>query len=265
MIDPRAVRRDILNMCYRSGMGHLGCSLSVVEILAAVYGSVDVQKIKEGAQDRDRVYLSKGHCAPAVYATLAGCGLLPRELLAGYAGDGSVLAGLVSHAAPGVELSTGALGHGINVAVGCALGLKRRGSPAKVYCVMGDGEAQEGAVWEALMFASHHSLSGLTIIIDDNAIGSVTQTKRVMRLPLWDMLGGFGVHVSEITDGHNVRAIKHVMGSYFDGDAPHVIIAHTIKGRGVSFMENEAIWHYRTLNADTYAQAMAEQHEAVPA
>lgn len=265
MIDPTAVRKHILNMCYHSNLGHLGCSLSVVEILAAVYDSVDVEKIKRGDPDRDRCFLSKGHCAPAAYAVLAEAGIIDRAELDTYAQDGSRLAGLVSHACPGVELSTGALGHGINVAVGCALGLKRRKSKAKVYCVLGDAEMQEGAVWEGLMFAAHHRLDNLALLIDQNRIGSVTFTERVMGLELVTMLEGFGIDTLDIWDGHGAVTIRQNMKRRPDYEAPRAFVCHTIKGKGVSFMENEPVWHYRTLTAETYAQAMSELGEEVMA
>lgn len=251
--DPTEIRRIILSMLYKSGGGHLGCCMSVVEMLIAMYASVDVEKIKANDPDRDRVYISKGHCAAAVYAVLAGFDILPLDLLESYHSDGSPLAGLVSHAARGVELSTGALGHGINVAVGCALGLKRRGSNAKVLCLVGDGEMQEGSVWEALMLASHHRLSNLIVLIDDNRIGSVTFTERVCRLPIDNMLRGFGIAVCAV-DGHDVRPIMARIGEPRTG--PLAIICNTVKGMGVPFAEDEPIYHYRPLNDETYAQAM---------
>lgn len=265
MADPREIRRTILSMLYKSGGGHLGCCMSVVEMLLAIYASVDVEKIKQGAPDRDRVVVSKGHCAAAVYAVLAAHGVIERDLLDGYHSDGSPLAGLVSHACPGVELSTGALGHGINVAVGAALGLKRKGIDAKVLTIIGDGEAQEGSVWEAMMFAAHHELTNLTVLVDDNSIGSVTRTERVMRLDLADMFAGFGASVWHI-GGHDLYGILAMInGLQWKANAPRVLICKTTKGKGVSFAENEPIWHYRTLNAETYAQAMSELEERVPA
>jgi transketolase len=242
-------------MLHKSKGGHLGCCMSVVEMLIAMYASVDIDKIKQGAPDRDRVYISKGHCAAALYAVLSGYGLLDGELLDAYHSDGSALAGLVSHAVPGVELSTGALGHGINVAVGCALGLKRKGyHDAKVLVLIGDGEAQEGSVWEALMFASHHRLDNLIVLIDDNRIGSVTFTERVMRLPLDDMLEGFGVNVLGAR-GHSLPSIISAIKAR-DRGSPNAIICSTTKGKGVPFAENEPAYHYRPLSDETYAEAL---------
>lgn len=254
--DPTAIRRTILTMLHKSGGGHLGCCMSVVEMLIAMYESVDIERIKANAPDRDRVVISKGHCAAATYAVLAAYGVIEAELLDGYHGDGSPLAGLVSHAAKGVELSTGALGHGINVAVGCSLGLKARGYQSRVLCLLGDGEMQEGSVWEALMFVGHERLDNLTILIDDNKIGSVSRTEEVMCMPLARMIAGFGWRVIECP-GHDVQAIKGAINAERDEyGRSTAIICHTTKGKGVPFAENEPIWHYRTLNDETYAQAM---------
>jgi transketolase len=225
----------------------------VVEMLIAMYASVDVEKIKSHAEDRDRIFISKGHCAAAVYAVLAEYGILDRGLLDSYHSDGSSLAGLVSHAAAGVELSTGALGHGINVAVGAALGAKTRGYSSRVLCLLGDGEMQEGSVWEALMFASHKRLDNIVFLIDDNSIGSVTQTKRVMRLPLPATLKGFEIDVLGC-DGHDVAEIGAQIAKPRTG--PTAIICSTVKGFGVPFAEDEPVWHYRALDDKTYAQAM---------
>jgi transketolase len=234
----------------------LGCCLSVVEMLIAMYASVDVEKIKANAPDRDRIFISKGHCAAATYAVMSAYGLIEDQLLAGYHSDGSPLAGLVSHAAPHVELSTGALGHGINVAAGAALGLKRKGYNSKVLCLCGDGEMQEGSVWEALMFASHHRLDNLIVLIDDNRIGSVTFTERVMRLPLDTMLlQGFALETVKV-EGHDVESVKEAMTWVSKFGRPSAVICHTTKGKGVPFAENEPVWHYKTLDDQTYAQAM---------
>lgn len=254
--DPTAIRRQILAMLHKSGAGHLGCCMSVVEMLCAIYQSVDVEKIRRHAQDRDRVYVSKGHCAAAVYAVMGAFGLIDEALLDGYHSDGSALAGLVSHAVPGVELSTGALGHGINVAVGCALGLKAKAVDAKVLVLLGDGEAQEGSVWEGIMLASHHRLDNLILLFDDNGIGSVTQTKRVCRLPLEQMLRGFGVNVRG-AEGHWVENIMAQIADPSAG-APLAIVCNTVKGEGVSFAEDEPLWHYKTLTDETYRLAMEE-------
>ncbi len=161
-VDPIAVRQSVLSMLYRGKASHLGSNMSAIEMLVAMYGSVDCQKIKNKAPDRSRILVSKGHCAAATYATMAHFGILAMSELDSYHQDGSVLAGHVSHAVSGVEHSTGALGHGINVAVGCALGLRSRGvSDSLVLVLVGDGEIQEGSVWEALMFAVHSRLKNL--------------------------------------------------------------------------------------------------------
>jgi transketolase len=245
-------------MIYRGQASHLGTSLSMVEILIAAYGASDIDAIHAERPDRDRIFVSKGHGAACTYAVMHHFGLLDAAMIATYHQDGSALAGHVSHAVPHVEHSTGALGHGLPVAVGCAVGLRSRGmNGATVFCVMGDGEIQEGAVWEALMLASHLRLTNLIPIVDNNRISSITKTRDVINMePLAERLGGFGFAVHQV-DGHQVAALGEAIEILRRGERPGVIIADTVKGKGVSFAENDPIWHYRTLNEKTYADAMA--------
>ncbi|SRR5712691_718431 len=258
LADPVTVRLTILDMLYRAKASHLGSSMSVVEMLVAMYGSTQVEKIRDRAPDRSRVIVSKGHCAAATYATMAHFGIIPMALLDTYHTDHSLLAGHVSHAVRGVEHSTGALGHGINVAVGCAIGLRARNAKdATALALVGDGEIQEGSVWEALMLASHLKLANFVALVDNNRISSITDTAKVLDMrPLAQRFAGFGLAVCEV-DGHDVMAILSAIRELTAGDRPGVIVCNTIKGKGVPFAENQPIWHYRSLNDELYAEAKA--------
>lgn len=258
LADPVAIRLTILDMLYRAKASHLGSSMSVVEMLIAMYGSTHVEKIRDRAPDRSRVIVSKGHCAAATYATMAHFGIVPMALLDTYHTDDSLLAGHVSHAVRGVEHSTGALGHGINVAVGCAIGLRaRKVEAALALALVGDGEIQEGSVWEALMLASHLKLNNFVALVDNNRISSITDTAKVLDMqPLAQRFAGFGLSVRQV-DGHDVPAILSAIRELTAGDRPGVVICNTIKGKGVPFAENQPIWHYRSLNDELYAEAKA--------
>jgi len=252
-INPKAVRRTIIEMLYKAKASHLGSSMSVVECLTAMYGNVDIEKIKTKQPDRSRVIVSKGHCASATYATMHHYGLLTVEQIKTYHENGSLLQGHVSHGVPHVEHSTGALGHGLPVAVGVAIGLRSlKFNDAKVLCLVGDGEIQEGSIWEALMLAHHHRLSNLSIIIDNNQISSITDTHKVIDLnPLKDRFEGFGLQTFEV-NGHNVEELDKAIKEGFQGETATAIIANTIKGKGVPFAEGQPIWHYRSLSDDDY-------------
>jgi transketolase len=230
--------------------------MSVVEMLIAMYGAVDVAKVKNGAPDRSRVLVSKGHCAAAVYGTMHHFGLLPAEMIDTYFMDGSALAGHVSHVVPGVEHSTGALGHGINVAVGCAIGLRNLGAKDSLsLALMGDGELQEGSVWEAIMLASHLKLDNFIGLVDNNRISSITSTHEVIDLrPIDRRFSAFGFAV-ETVDGHSVAEISHAIARLRGRGCPGMIICETIKGKDVAFAENEAIWHYKTMTDQQYEEA----------
>jgi transketolase len=257
-VRPVDVRKSILTMLHRASASHLGPNMSVVEILIAIYRSIDCMKVRNQAPDRSRVLVSKGHCAAATYAVMAHFDILPMSLLNTYHLDGSALAGHVSHKVHGVEHSTGALGHGVNVAVGCALGLRSRGYPDRpVFAVLGDGELQEGSVWEAMMFASHLKLNNLITLIDNNRISSITNTEKVIDMrPLTARFEGFGLRALEV-DGHDVDAILVAIDNVRRDDSPGVIICNTVKGRGVPFAEWQPIWHYKTLTDEQYADAIA--------
>ena len=257
LVDPRLIRRKILELLHRAKASHLGSNMSVVEMLTAMFGFVDVEKIKRQAPDRSRIIISKGHCACATYTTMAFYGLLDFELLDCYHSEGSLLTGHVNHAVPRVEHSTGALGHGINVAAGCALALRSRGyHDSSVLALVGDGEIQEGSVWEAMMLIAHHRLTNLVTLVDNNRVSSITNTEKVLDLrPLGNRFAGFGFRVAEV-DGHDVQAISQALHDLRHGDVPGVIICNTIKGKGVPFAEWQPIWHYRTLNDQLLREAL---------
>jgi transketolase len=261
-IHPVDVRRSVLTMLHRANASHLGSNMSAIEILIAMYGSVDCNLICAQMPERSRILISKGHCAAATYATMAHFGILPMALLDTYHLDGSLLTGHVNHCVHGVEHSTGALGHGINVAVGCALGLRSRGYPDRtVFAMLGDGELQEGSVWEAMMFVAHMKLSNLITLVDNNKISSITGTEKVIDMrPLSARFEGFGLVTCEV-DGHDVAAILAAIRSIKAASRPGVIICNTIKGRDVPFAEWQPIWHYKSLTDDQYAEAMAHLGE----
>lgn len=253
-----SVRKTILKMLYKAGASHLGSGMSAVEMLISMFASVDCKKIISHDADRSRILISKGHCAAATYATMAHFGIIPFDMLETYHQNGSLLAGHVNHEVIGVEHSTGALGHGLNVGVGCALGLKARNiSTEKVLVLCGDGEIQEGAIWEGLMFAVHKKLNNLCVLIDNNRISSITRTEEVIDLrPLKNRFEGFGLNTYEV-DGHNIEEIMHCISESRKFEIPTVIICNTVKGKDVPFAEWEPVWHYRSLNEELFNQAMS--------
>ncbi len=257
VVDPNAVRQSVLTMLYRAKASHLGSNMSAIEMLIAMYSSVDCEKIRIQQSDRSRILISKGHCAAATYATLAHFRILPMHLLETYHLDGSKLTGHVSHMVEGVEHSTGALGHGINVALGCALGLRSRGHGNRlVLTLVGDGEIQEGSIWEAMMLAVHLKLKNFITLVDNNRISSITNTDKVINMhPLKARFEGFGLNVHEV-NGHDVVAIMSAIEKIQNDNLPGVIICNTIKGYGVPFAENQPIWHYKSLTSEQYTEAI---------
>lgn len=265
MIETRAlalaIRRHAVRMCHASGGSHVGSSLSVADILAVLYGQVLRHRPRQpGWPGRDRLVLSKGHAAAALYAALAEAGYFPRQWLEGYGRDGGRLCGHVtSHGVPGVELSTGALGHGLPVAVGLALAARLGGGAHRVVCVVSDGELDEGSNWEALLLAGHQRLGRLTAVVDYNKLQSMDTVAATLDLePLADKLAACGWRVDQ-ADGHDHAALAEILGEPGgDPAAPQCVIAHTTKGKGVSFMENSVLWHYRSPQGEEYAAAMRE-------
>lgn len=254
----RNIRINILEILHKAQASHLGSSMSIVEILTAMYSVASIDKIISHADDRDRIIVSKGHAAAATYAVMHEFGLLDRKDLLSYHHKGSKLQGHVSHGVKYVEHSTGALGHGLSVGVGHAIYLKNQGINAKTMVLCGDGEIQEGSIWEALMLASTRKLNGLVVLVDVNGISSIKNTEEVISTgELRKRFEGFGLYVIEV-DGHDVSAIREAILTYQDNQQPLVVLCQTIKGKGVQFAEGEAIWHYRSLSSEAYNQAMEE-------
>lgn len=253
-----AIRKSALHMVHKAKASHIGSALSIADIMAVLYGKVMCHDpLNPQSQNRDRFILSKGHACVAVYAALAEVGYIRHEDLLTYGQDFSWLMNHISHKVPGVEFSTGALGHGLPFGVGKALTAQSRGKQWTTYVLLGDGEMDEGANWEALMFAAHHRLSNLVAIIDYNNLQSLTTVKETLSLePLEDKLLAFGCEVSSI-DGHDHDNLIEAI-SYRSPHRPRAIIAKTIKGKGVSFMENQVDWHYRSPSEEELESALQE-------
>ena len=254
------IRAHALEMIHRAGSSHVGGCLSAADLLAVLYsGVLRVDASRPDWPDRDRLVVSKEHAAAAVYAALAERGFIPREWLEGFYLDGSPLPGHVTYGVPGVEASTGALGHGLSIACGMALAGKRDGRDYRVFVLLSDGELDEGSVWEAALFASHHHLDNLVAIIDYNKIQSFGSVRHVLDLePLAHKWLAFGWAVKE-TNGHDVDQVEEALATLpLAAGRPGCVIAHTVKGKGVSFMENQLCWHYQRPDDRQLAQALAE-------
>jgi transketolase len=260
------IRRHVVTMTHRSRASHVGTSLSMAELLAVLYQRVlRVRREDPGWAERDRFILSKGHGAAGLYAVLAEQGFFPLAWLDDFCENGSRLAGHVTHVGvPGVDASTGALGHGLSIACGMALAAKRDGRPHRVFALLSDGECDEGGVWEAALFAPHHCLDNLIAIIDYNKIQSLGSVKDVLDLdPLAAKWEAFGWATREI-DGHDVEQIEAACRDLpLKGGRPSCIVANTVKGKGVSFMENQLLWHYRAPDEDELRRALAELERAL--
>ncbi len=257
----RAIRRRVVQTIAHAGVGHPGGSLSAADILAALYFHVlRIDPRYPDWPDRDRFVASKGHCAAALYATLVERGFIPATWLDTFGRIDSLLQVHPDmQKVPGVEMSTGALGQGFSVAIGMALAARLDRRPIRVFVLLGDGESQEGQVWEAAMFAAHYHLDNLTAIVDYNQVQLLGPVAEIMAIgPLAEKWRAFGWHVLEI-DGHDLTQIVQALGKTGRPvDQPVVVIARTVKGKGVSFMEGQAAWHGRPPNADELAQALQE-------
>jgi transketolase len=248
-------------MVYGARASHIGTCFSMADVLAVLYGGVlRVDPARPDWPDRDRFVMSKGHGAAIFYAVLAERGFFPAEWLDTYCRDDSPLAGHVTHrGVPGVEASTGSLGHGLPLACGMALAGKRGGRPYRVFVMMSDGECDEGSVWESALFAPQHNLDNLVAVIDYNKIQSFGSVKDVLELePLADKWRAFRWAVREV-DGHDCGEVEDALrAAPFEPGRPSVVIAHTVKGKGVSFMENQLAWHYKSPSAEQLREALAE-------
>lgn len=254
------IRRLSLQMVARSKASHIASALSISDIVAVLYSDVlRINSTQPEMPGRDRFILSKGHACVAVYAALAEKGFFPVSKLESYGQDNSDLMNHISHKVPGVEFSTGALGHGLPFGVGKALAAKRLHTDWRVFVLLSDGEMDEGSNWEALMFAAHHRLDNIVAIIDYNKLQSLATVEKTLGLePLAAKLQAFGWSVREV-DGHDHDQLNQALGSIpWESGKPSILIAHTIKGKGVSFMENKVEWHYRSPGLEQLEQALAE-------
>lgn len=262
------VRLGIIEGVFSAKSGHPGGSLSAADIFTYLYFSemnVDPQNPKE--EDRDRFVLSKGHCAPGLYSVLAQRGYFSPDHLKRLRHIGAMLQGHPDmKGTPGVDMSTGSLGQGISAAAGMALAAKMDGSSRRVYCLLGDGEIEEGQVWEAAMFAAHHKLDNLCLIVDYNGLQIDGDVAKVAGLePIDDKFRSFGFEVTAI-DGHDFQSLEQAFAqARACKGQPFVIIAKTVKGKGVSFMENQAGWHGKAPNEEQYNQAVNELNQALAA
>jgi transketolase len=249
-LDQRSIdlRRLVIRALDGGGRGHVGSSLSLIEIMRVLYDDIlDYRPDDPEWSERDRCILSKGHGCIAQYVLLAEKGFFPLEVLDTFCRRDSILGGHPEIKVPGVEASTGALGHGLPVGVGRAMGLRMKGSSARVFVITGDGEINEGSVWEAALSASKHRLGNLTLLIDYNKIQSAGPVAEILPLePLADKWRAFGFGVAEV-DGHDVTELRRVLGRLpFEADRPSTVICHTVKGKGLSFAENQPSWHHKS-------------------
>jgi transketolase len=253
-----AVRRGIIAQSLDSRVGHIGSALSVVEIISVLWNEV-LRSPGSSDPDRDRFILAKGHAALALYMTMHFRGFLDEETLRTFCRDGSRLGVHPEFGLPGVEISTGSLGQGLSVACGIALALRRRHSPARVFVLMSDAECNEGQVWEAAMFAAHHRLDNLIALVDVNGMQAMGQTRHVLDLvPLARRFEAFGWHEQEV-DGHNEAALGNALTKGMaNREGPAIILARTVAGKGVRFMDRQLEWHYRNIDAELAEQALQE-------
>lgn len=257
----RDVRRDIIRMTYAAGSGHPGGSLSVTDLLTAlIFREMRIDPSRPSWPDRDRLVLSKGHAAPALYAALALRGFFPREELRTFRRLGSRLQAAPDRLRlPGVDVSTGGLGQGLGIAVGMAIDARLDHRPSRIFAIVGDGECQAGGTWEALLAAAHHELGNLVVIVDRNGFEGEGATESIVGIePLVEKLRAFGFRVGEI-DGHDFREILAEFAAARAPTAgPHAIVARTVKGKGVTFMENTHVWHGRPPTKDEAERALLE-------
>ncbi|HVO41626.1 MAG TPA: transketolase, partial [Aggregatilineales bacterium] len=257
-LSSRRIRQIILDQSKRAHVGHIGCSLAIADIIAALYGEI-LNIPSPDDPNRDRLVLSKGHAALALYAALFLKGWISEADLNSYCGDASLFGVHPDHSVNGIDFTTGSLGHGLSMAAGTALGARMQRSGRRVFVVVSDGECNEGSLWEAVMFAAHHRLANLIAIVDLDGQQAFGYTSEVLSLtPMAERWRAFGWDTHEV-DGHDQKAISAAVASLDISDGPpHVLIAHTIFGKGVSFMESKIRWHYMPMSEEEYRQAVRE-------
>lgn len=254
----KQLRQIILQQSKRAGVGHIGSALSIADLIWTLYGHVlRIPGAKNS--ERDRFVLAKGHAALALYASLYMKGYISEDMLNTFCEDGSMLGVHPEHCLDWVDFATGSLGQGLSYGVGAALAAKMQKSKRRIYVLMSDAELNEGSTWEAIMFAHQHKLSNLTVLVDLNGQQALGYTKDVLDLsPASSKFRSFGWDAYDV-DGHNIPQMLEVInGLDFEEGRPHVLVAHTTFGKGVSFMENQIKWHYLPLNDEQYQNAMAE-------
>lgn len=252
------IRRIVIDQSKRANIGHIGSALSIADLLGALYGEI-LHAPGSDDPERDRFVLSKGHAALALYAALDLVDAIDETTLDTFASDGSSLGAHPEHVVPGVDFSTGSLGHGLSIAAGAALAARLARSRRRAFALVSDAECNEGSLWEAAMFASHHRLSNLVAVVDADGQQALGYTRDVLDLsPLADRWSSFGWDAHEV-DGHDVDSLIATINQLdTDGGSPHVIVAHTTFGKGVSFMESRIEWHYWPMSDDQYEQALTE-------
>ena len=259
--NPARMRRTVLEMAYAGSTVHIACAFSIIELLTVLYRNhLRYPGNDPRAEGRDYLVLSKGHGVMAQYACMHELGWLEDSHIQSYFKDGSDLKGLSDSRVPGLEVTSGSLGHGFSVGVGIALGLKRKGTDQKVYAIVGDGELNEGPIWEGALVAAHHRLDNLMLIVDKNGFQAMGTTDDVLALgDLQAKFSSFGFETLEV-DGHDETAIDAAIRQLWatSPNKPKAIIARTVKGKGVSFMESINLWHYTRLNPQSFAEALDE-------
>lgn len=258
--EPARLRRHVLRMAYQGRSVHVACAFSIIEICAVLFSRfLRYDPVNAACPNRDYLILSKGHGVMALYACFYEIGWLKDSDLDNYFQDGTHLRGLCEVDVPGCEVTSGSLGHGLPIACGIAFGLKRKGSDQRVYCIVGDGEMNEGPMWEALLFAAHQKLDNLVVIVDANQFQAMGRTEDILGLePLPAKLMAFGCRTLEC-DGHDPAALEQALTTLAESTGqPMVLIARTLKGQGVSFMAGDNRWHYTRLSEADYARAVAE-------
>lgn len=258
--DAKALRKTVLDMAYAGSTVHIGCAFSIIELLAVLYRNhLRYPGNEPRASGRDYLVLSKGHGVMAQYACMRELGWLEEKAFSHYFSDGSDLKGLSDSRIPGLEVTSGSLGHGFSVGVGLAMGAKLRGTDQKTYAIVGDGEINEGPIWEGALFAAHHALKNFMVIVDENGFQAMGSTRDVLHLgSVQSKFESFGFEAITL-DGHDEAAINNAIAQLWTSDStsPKALIAKTVKGKGVPFMENNNMWHYTRLDPDTYAQALS--------
>lgn len=256
----KKIRIHAIKMVHHAHASHIGGILSCADIVAVLYNEIaNIYPKDPKNKNRDRIILSKGHNGVAIYAALAECGFFDKEILKTYGDNGGCFSCHISHKnVPGVEISTGSLGQGVGVACGMALNGIIKKKEYKVYSVVGDGECDEGSVWEMAAFAAHNKLDNFTVIVDRNHMQAMGWCSNVLDMdPFQEKWKAFGWHVVNVVDGNDHQQLREAFRNYSKGK-PRVIIANTIKGKGVSFMENQLLWHYRDPQGQAYLDALKE-------